>query len=185
MSSIVNTSKGGGYAPFVVVDDINSPESVTAAEMVRPKYPAPLMTHLPMFVAAQLIQVSRLGLEIRKQLLTDRADSYELLGITLSLKLQCREIMSFLNPRAIEPVYKLIDALEAKQAKKEIAAGNLYEHFIFNDHMERAYAELKSVLIDGKHSQLSKTEGMQLCDKLVEEFETSPLLQSLRKKFGH
>jgi len=70
-------------------------------------------------------------------------------------------------------------------AKKEIAAGNLYEHFIFNDHMERAYAELKSVLIDGKHSQLSKTEGMQLCDKLVEEFETSPLLQSLRKKFGH
>lgn len=131
MSSIVNTSKGGGYAPFVVVDDTNSKESVSAAELVKPKYPAPLMTHLPMFVAAQLIQVSRLALEIRKQLLTNKADSYELLGITLSLKLQCREILSFLNPRAIEPIYKLIDALEAKQAKKEIAA---YFQLVHSNH---------------------------------------------------
>lgn len=133
MSSIVNTSKGGGYAPFVVVDDMNHPESVTAAELVRPKYPAPLMTHLPMFVAAQLIQVSRLALEIRKQLVTGTADSYELLGITLSLKLQCREIMSFLNPRSIEPVYKLIDTLEAKQAKKEIAA---YFQLVHGNHIK-------------------------------------------------
>lgn len=133
MSSIVNTSKGGGYAPFVVVDDMNSQESVSAAELVKPKYPAPLMTHLPMFVAAQLIQVSRLALEIRKQLLTNKADSYELLGITLSLKLQCREILSFLNPRAIEPIYKLIDALEAKQAKKEIAA---YFQLVHSNHIK-------------------------------------------------
>lgn len=133
MSSIVNTSKGGGYAPFVVVDDTNSPEAVTAAELVKPKYPAPMTTHLPMFVAAQLIQVSRLALEIRKQLLTNTADSYELLGLTLSLKLQCREILSFMNPRAIEPVYKLIDALETKQAKKEIAA---YFQLVHGNHIK-------------------------------------------------
>lgn len=137
MSSIVNTSKGGGYAPFVVVDDIGSTESVTAAELVKPKYPVPLMTHLPMFVAAQLIQVSRLALEIRKQLLSEVADSYELLGITLSLKLQCREIMSFLNPRAIEPIYKLIDTLEAKQAKKEIAA---YFQLVHGNHIKLVVA---------------------------------------------
>lgn len=70
-------------------------------------------------------------------------------------------------------------------AKKEISSGNLYEHFIINDHMERAYSELKSVLIDGQHSKLSKDQGIELCDKLVAEFETSTLLQSLRKKFGH
>ena len=29
MSSIVNTSAGGGYAPFVITDDTNSPEAVT------------------------------------------------------------------------------------------------------------------------------------------------------------
>jgi len=69
-------------------------------------------------------------------------------------------------------------------AKKEIECGSLYEHFIVNDNMDRAYNELKSVVIDGKHSAISKKDGVLLCDKLVEEFVTSPLLQSLKKKFG-
>ncbi len=122
MSSIVNTSKGGGYAPFVVIDDVGSPDSVTASEFIKTKAPVPLQTHLPMFVAAQLIQVSRLSTEIYNHLKNDTADSYILLGLTLSLKTQCREVLSFMNPRAIEPIYKLIDALEAKQATLLIAA---------------------------------------------------------------
>lgn len=122
MSSIVNTSKGGGYAPFVVIDDVNSPESVTASEFIKQKAPIPLQTHLPMFVAAQLIQVSRLATEIYNHLKNDTADSYTLLGLTLSLKTQCREVLSFMNPRAIEPIYKMIDMLEAKQATLSIAA---------------------------------------------------------------
>jgi uncharacterized circularly permuted ATP-grasp superfamily protein len=122
MSSIVNTSKGGGYAPFVVIDDVGSPDAVTASEFIKTKTPIPLQTHLPMFVAAQLIQVSRLSTEIYNHLKNDTADSYILLGLTLSLKTQCREVLSFMNPRAIEPIYKLIDALEAKQATILIAA---------------------------------------------------------------
>lgn len=122
MSSIVNTSKGGGYAPFVVVDDVNSPDSVSASEFIRTKTPAPLQTHLPMFVAAQLIQVSRLASEIYNHLKNGTGDSYIMLGLALSLKTQCREVLSFLNPRAIEPIYKLIDLLETKQASMEIAA---------------------------------------------------------------
>src|SRR5690606_39218800 len=39
-----------------------------------------------------------------------------------SLKTQCREVLSFMNPRAIEPVYRIIDILEGKQATMEIAA---------------------------------------------------------------
>ncbi|MFA5584842.1 MAG: circularly permuted type 2 ATP-grasp protein, partial [Bacteriovoracaceae bacterium] len=122
MSSIVNTSKGGGYAPFVVIDDVGSEDAVTAAEFIKPKYPVPLQTHLPMFVAAQLIQVGRLTSEIYSTLKENRADSYTLLGLALSLKTQCREVLSFLNPRAIEPIYKMIDLLEAKQATSSIAA---------------------------------------------------------------
>jgi len=121
MSSIVNTSKGGGYAPFVVVDDIGTKDSVSASEFIKTKNPVPLKTHLPMFVAAQLIQVSRLACEIYHHLKNGTADSYVLLGLSLSLKTQCREVLSFLNPRAIEPIYKIIDLLEAKQAKSEIA----------------------------------------------------------------
>jgi hypothetical protein len=122
MSSIVNTSKGGGYAPFVVVDDVGTKESVSASEFIRTKSPVPLQTHLPMFVAAQMIQVSRLATEITNHLRNGTGDSYVLLGLVLSLKTQCREVLSFMNPRAIEPVYKMIDLLESKQASREIAA---------------------------------------------------------------
>ncbi len=121
MSSIVNTSKGGGYAPFVVVDDVGSTESVTAAEFIKSKGPVPLQTHLPMFVAAQLIQVSRLTTQIYNQLKAGTADSYTTLGLALSLKTQCREVLSFMNPRAIEPIYKMIDILESKQETRAIA----------------------------------------------------------------
>lgn len=133
MSSIVNTSKGGGYAPFVVVDDVGTPNSVTAAEFIKPKYPVPLQTHLPMFVAAQLIQVSRLATEIYKNLKEQTADSYITLGLALSLKTQCREVLSFLNPRAIEPIYKMIDILEAKQSSFPTAA---YFERINNNQLE-------------------------------------------------
>jgi uncharacterized circularly permuted ATP-grasp superfamily protein len=122
MSSIVNTSKGGGYAPFVVIDDTDSKLSVTPAEFIKQKTPAPLQTHLPMFVAAQLIQVSRLATEMYNHLKNDSADSYIMMGLALSLKTQCREVLSFLNPRAIEPIYKIIDILETKQSTVEIAS---------------------------------------------------------------
>ncbi|MGE3608068.1 MAG: circularly permuted type 2 ATP-grasp protein [Bacteriovoracaceae bacterium] len=122
MSSIVNTSKGGGYAPFVVIDDVGHPDSVNAAEFIKPKSPVPLQTHLPMFVAAQLIQVSRLVTEIYNHLKNQSGDSYILLGLALSLKTQCREVLSFMNPRAIEAIYKIIDVLESKQATSEIAS---------------------------------------------------------------
>lgn len=125
MSSIVNTSKGGGYAPFVVVDDIGTKESVTATEFIKQKNPVPLRTHLPMFVAAQLIQVSRLAVEMNNHLKNGTADSYIMLGMALSLKTQCREVLSFMNPRAIEPVYKLIDLLEARQ--ETIAIANYFD----------------------------------------------------------
>ncbi len=122
MSSIVNTSKGGGYAPFVVVDDVGTPDSVTAVDFIKSKAPVPMQTHLPMFVAAQLIQVSRLSTEIINHLRNGTGDSFILLGLALSLKTQCREVLSFMNPRAIEPVYKIIDLLESKQASRAIAA---------------------------------------------------------------
>jgi uncharacterized circularly permuted ATP-grasp superfamily protein len=130
MSSIVNTSKGGGYAPFVVVDDVGVSDSVSAMEFIKAKAPVPLQTHLPMFVAAQLIQVSRLAVEMSTHLKNGTADTYTTLGLALSLKTQCREVLSFMNPRAIEPVYKIIDLLESKQAST--AVGKFFDLVNYN-----------------------------------------------------
>lgn len=170
MSSIVNTSKGGGYAPFVVVDDIGLAESVAAVDLVRPRYPVPLMTHLPMFVAAQLIQVSRLALEIHRQLVSGTADSFELVGLLTGLKHQCREILSFLNPRAIEPIYKLIDLLDTKQAKKEIS-----QYFtLVNGNLIKMVAILQRLEVAGKlprgfRDELDKLNVLN-CDLLSQHY---------------
>jgi hypothetical protein len=141
MSSIVNTSKGGGYAPFVVVDDIGTKTSVTAADFFKTKKPIPLQTHLPMFVAAQLIQVSRLAVEMNNHLKNGTSDSYTMLGLALSLKTQCREVLSFMNPRAIEPIYKIIDTLEAKQ--KSLAIANYFD--LINENQIKLLSDLQTL----------------------------------------
>lgn len=122
MSSIVNTSAGGGYAPFVIVDDINEKNSVTAKELTAPLKPNIFQTKFPVFVAAQMVQVSKLLQESNKLLTKDSTCAYELLGTMISLKLQLREILSFLHPRAIESIYKIIDLLESKFSKSEVSA---------------------------------------------------------------
>lgn len=121
MSSIVNTSAGGGYAPFVIVDDINSPNAISADELVKPKIPVPHQTRIPVFVGAQMVQISRMLKEAVRLLNLEKTCAYELLGLALSLKVQLKEVLSFFHPRVIENIYKIIDILEAKNPKKEIA----------------------------------------------------------------
>jgi uncharacterized circularly permuted ATP-grasp superfamily protein len=122
MSSIVNTSAGGGYAPFVIVDDTNDKNSVTAKELASPKVPVKLSTQLPIFVAAQMVQIGRMLREANQMLNSEITSANELLGVMLGMKIQLKEVLSFLHPRAIENTYKIIDLLEAKINKVEIAA---------------------------------------------------------------
>ncbi len=103
-------------------------------------------------------------------------------------------ITVFILPPSIESLWHRLeqrgtDKLEDRwhrllTAKHEIEAGNVYEHFIVNDDMERAYKELKSVIVDGKHSSISHNAGVEMCRTLIAEFETSHLLRDLKKQFG-
>ena len=114
----------------------------------------------------------------------------------------CRSILSkkpdavtvFILPPSIEALWHRLerrgtDKLNERwrrflTAKHEIEAGNVYEHFIINDDVERAYKELKAVIVEGKHSSISHDAGIKFCKKLIEEFDSSPLLQDLKKQFG-
>lgn len=119
MSSIVNTSAGGGYAPFVIVDDTNDVNAVTAKELVRPKRPVALKIDTPVFVAAQIVQVSRMLKEANRLLNLETTRAYELLILAKGMKNQLKEILSFLHPRSIEGIYQTIDLLETKIGKTE------------------------------------------------------------------
>lgn len=120
MSSIVNTSAGGGYAPFVIVDDVNDKNSVTAAKLVEEIAPKTLSSELPVFVGAQIVQVSRILKDIDRQLNREDANAFITLGHLQALKIQLKEILSFLHPRSIEAIYRAIDFVEAKIPKGEI-----------------------------------------------------------------
>lgn len=69
-------------------------------------------------------------------------------------------------------------------AKQEIESCHFYSHFIVNDNVERAYAELKSIIVDGGRPSVSYEDGIVYCKKLIDEFRTSALLQDLKKKLG-
>lgn len=99
----------------------------------------------------------------------------------------------FILPPSLEALWHRLenrgtDTLEVRwqrlmTAKQEIEVGCLYEHFIVNDDREVAYQELKQVLIDGRHSSISHSEGVAFCQKLVDEFESSALIKSLHDQF--
>lgn len=102
-------------------------------------------------------------------------------------------ITVFILPPSIEALWHRLegrgtDKLEDRwrrlmTAKQEIEVGYMYEHFIVNEDREKAFGELRRVLIEGKHSSISHGDGVKLCQKLLEEFETSSLLKNLRQQF--
>ncbi len=139
MSSIVNTSAGGGYAPFIIMDDTNDKKAVTPSEMVEEKPTIPVNTHLPVFVAAQMVQISRMLKEINSMLNQDSTYAYGLLEQTIGIKTQLKEINSFIHPRSIAHIYKVIDLLETRVSKTEIKDHDT----IINDNQLKLVATLK------------------------------------------
>jgi uncharacterized circularly permuted ATP-grasp superfamily protein len=112
LSSIVNTSKGGGYAPMVVIDDINHPGSINVDELIAKREPAPATSDLPHFVGGQLVQISYIVNDLRTQLKSGTVEAFDIYSLCMSLKRQCREVLSFLHPVSMESVNETIEALE-------------------------------------------------------------------------
>lgn len=95
----------------------------------------------------------------------------------------------FILPPSIETLWKRLesrgtDSLEVrlrrlKTAREEIAAGDLYEHFIVNIDLDAAYEELQGIVIAGKTAKMPTSEGKALCQKLLTEFDHAPWIQKL------
>lgn len=153
MSSIVNTSAGGGYAPFVIIDDTNNKDSVTAKELVKAKDPVVIDCALPVFVAAQMVQISRMLKEANQMLNAEQTYTLELMNAMSEMKLQLKEIISFLHPRAIENIYKIIELLETKVTKTQIKERTDY----INDNQLKIVALLKQLDRSSQMKMLRET----------------------------
>lgn len=65
-------------------------------------------------------------------------------------------------------------------AKDEIENAQNYDFFIVNDDLDRAYAELESIIVYGKTGTLGPSEGLAKCRSLIEEFENSEWIKTLK-----
>jgi guanylate kinase len=68
-----------------------------------------------------------------------------------------------------------------KAARDEIAAGRIYDYFIVNDDLDRAYAELESIIARGEPGKTSGKSGQAICDRLLDEFERSHKISELKR----
>ncbi len=123
LSSIVNTSKGGGYAPLVIIDDTKSANAVSVSQLANRHSPAEHSSDLPAFVGAQLVQVAQLVGGLRARLKESPSlEAYEAYLLCVSLKKQCREILSFLHPTNLESINEMIELLERHVKKTRVKA---------------------------------------------------------------
>ena len=121
MSSIVNTSMGGGYAPFVVTDDLGLKDSISARELAMPKEPSHYKAEMPTFVGAQMVQVANIIDELRGMVRNPHAELHRAHQLLLSLKTQVREIASFIHPRCMETVYSMLERVEGRLKVKALS----------------------------------------------------------------
>ena len=108
---------------MVVVDDIGHPGAVGVDALTATRTPAPASSDLPHFVGAQLVQIAQIVAELREQLRAGTSSKVEALdaySLCMSLKKQCREILSFLHPSNMESLNEMIETLERNVKKSRI-----------------------------------------------------------------
>lgn len=71
-----------------------------------------------------------------------------------------------------------------RTARDEIAAGDLYDYFIINEHVENAFDELQSIVMNGQSGKISSAEGRRHCHNLLQEFDQSAWIRSLAQEFS-
>ena len=71
-----------------------------------------------------------------------------------------------------------------KTAQAEIALGHLYDYFIINSTLDKAYTELQDIVIEGKNAHIGNAEGRRLCSELLKEFDEALWLKKLSQQFA-
>lgn len=71
-----------------------------------------------------------------------------------------------------------------QNAYDEIQKAHEYDILIINNELEVAYQKLKSIILSGEPEGKGDPEGLILCQKLNQEFESADWIRGLREKMG-
>lgn len=69
-----------------------------------------------------------------------------------------------------------------RNARAEIAAAGSYRWFVLNDDLERAYQELKSIIVHGQPGRLGAEAGTEICQRLVQEFDQASWVRDIEQQ---
>jgi len=105
---------------MIVVDDIHHSCSVTIGQLTAPhRYIIPTCD-LPSFVGAQLVQVAHIVNALTILLQQQSLEVYQYYFLVINLRNQCREILSFIHPTAMEPSTRCSVLLERRLKKGKV-----------------------------------------------------------------
>ncbi len=100
----------------------------------------------------------------------------------------------YILPPSIEALWKRLEkrGTEAREvrwrrlktARTEIELGGIYDYFIINAAVDKAYEELQDIVIKGKNGAVGNAEGRRLCASLLKEFDDAPWLKKLSQQFA-
>jgi len=86
----------------------------------------------------------------------------------------------FIMPPSLKDLWQRLsqrgtDTLEVRMCRlytagKELAEGKAFQHFIINDNLEKAFSELKNLVMYGQAASLTYEQGLKHCAALIEEF---------------
>jgi guanylate kinase len=82
-----------------------------------------------------------------------------------------------LENRGSDPL--AVRLVRLQNAYEEIQASVNYDFFIINENLDKAYAELQSIVFDGKAAN-PKVDVKNICARLKAEFETAEWLKKIR-----
>lgn len=198
LSSIVNTSKGGGYAPLLVIDDTDSPDSCTVLELTATKTAPTQATSTPIFIGAQIYQISRMVQKALHCLGEESTKPAYMLELGVQLKNQLNEVLSYLSPKNMEPLSAYISILEKKSSlrkskkiqEKHVAARvKLMEYVIeheaefsehFFDQLRKLHCLKDDFALDSHASEYAHQDRARLSSMIENEHGSKLVLEVAR-----
>jgi guanylate kinase len=100
----------------------------------------------------------------------------------------------FILPPTIEAIWQRLEIRgtdsestrwrRLKNARKEIELAKNYEHFIINDDVDHAFTQLEAILIRETGGEISRQQGLDLCQRLLRQFHGSELIARLKSMYG-
>lgn len=102
-------------------------------------------------------------------------------------------ISIFIIPPSMKELWERLssrgtDAEEVKwrrilTARKELECAKHFSHFIINDDLEKAYEELRNIVLFRKEGRLNYEEGLLYCQNLITECDNSEWLAEIKSKY--